>query len=203
VTSTWSWSPLVGSLVLVLCSVGLGIYADEGQNVDGPLGWLPELGTPWVLIAFVGGRLWSRHLVAAALAGPALISLGLWSYWLYMEVAHGTPIYNMTNDGRGIYWLGLGCALGLAAALSGAFSRRGRLRSVAWALVIAVPLAEGTVALNTMFGPPLAIPFGLFAVAVALFCRSLSEASWQLTLVAAALWTVCGVAAAGLLMGVL
>jgi hypothetical protein len=166
---------LTGSLVLVLCSVGLGIYADEGQNVYGPLGWLPELGTPWVLIAFAGGRLWSRHLVASAIAGPALISIGLWSYWLYMEVAHGTPVYNMTNDGRGIYWLGLGCALGLAAALSGAFSRRGRL----------------------------SIPLALFAVAVALFGRSLSEASWQLTLVAAALWTVGGVAAAGSLMGVL
>ena len=201
--STGSRSPLAFSLVLVLCSVGLGIYADEGQNVDGPLGWLPELGTPWVLIAFAGGRLWSRHLVAAALAGPTLISLGLWSYWLYMEVAHGTPIYNMTNDGRGIYWVGLGCALGLAAGLGGAFSRRGRLRSVAWALAIAVPLAEGIVAWNKMFGPPLSIPLALFAVAAALLGRSLSEASWQLTLVATALWTVCGVAAAGSLMGVL
>jgi hypothetical protein len=78
---------------MLVLAVLLGVYADVGQRVDGVLGTVPALGTPWLLLAFAGGFAWAPRAMVASLAGPVLVVLGLCSYWIFMEAAHGTPIH--------------------------------------------------------------------------------------------------------------
>lgn len=81
----------------------LGAYADVGQYARGFWGTVPEAGTPWVLMAFLGGSLARRPLIAA-LAGAGLILVGLSAYVGLVHFAYATSLYNITTDGRASSW---------------------------------------------------------------------------------------------------
>lgn len=73
-------SGLRGLIGLAAAAMLLGVYADVGAYAGGFWGTLPEMGTPWVLLAFAGGRMARRGAVTSALAGSCLILVGLASY---------------------------------------------------------------------------------------------------------------------------
>ena len=196
-------APWLASVVMLLLAVLLGVYADVGQRVDGVLGAVPALGTPWLLLAFGGGLVWTARPVVACLSGPVLIVLGLCSYWILMEAVHGTPLYNMTNDGRGLFWLVAATVLGAAGSVAGALAgaHRRSLRSVGWGFAVAVPLAEAVRVL--FFGlspePPILAVCLVIAAAVGLAAGARVSA-WRLTVSVALCYAAVGATAATLLL---
>jgi hypothetical protein len=131
------------AVCLVVAAVLLGVYADVGSYAPGFLRMLPELGAPWVLLAFAGGRA-AHRWVASAVAGPGLILVGLGSYWLFMRVAYDVELYQYVGNGRGLHWVSLGIVLGVAAGLMGraSTSTRWLLRWGGWGFAVGVPLVE-------------------------------------------------------------
>lgn len=191
--------------VAALCAAPLllGVYADVGQYADGFWGKLPELGTPWLLVAFAGGRVVERRPLVAAGTGLALILGGLAVYGLFVHLVHGTELYNVVMGGRASYWAVTAAVLGPVAGLAGAWSRLRRplLRSIGWGFAVAVPLAElGRIVLlaqGYLHDPGLAISLVLLASAVAL--AALKEV-WSPGLVTAAVaWAGVGYAASRLI----
>lgn len=145
VRSAGTWADRWGHVVLLaVAAVLLGVYADLGQHVKGFWGRLPELGTPWMLLAFAGGRTVARRPAVAALVGFLLIFGGLTSYGLFVHVVHGTELHNVVLGGRAGYWAALAAILGPAAGLagSGSVSRRALRRTASWGFAVGVPLAE-------------------------------------------------------------
>lgn len=190
------------SVMLCLFAVLLGVYADVGQRVDGVLGTVPALGTPWLLLAFGGGFVWARRPVVAFLTGPVLIVLGLCSYWIFMEVVHGTPIYNMTNDGRGLFWLAAAAVLGAAGSVTGAVagSHRHPVRPAGWGFAVAVPLAESVRVLFFDLSPtPPILAVCLVLAAAFGLAVSARRCAWWLTAFVALGYATVG-AAAGILL---
>jgi len=96
----------------------LGVYADVGQYAPGFWGSLPGLGTPWVVLAFVGGR-FTPGRVLGLLAGAGLMLLGLSTYAAWVHLAYGTSLYNITSDGRATSWACVAIVLGGASGLAG------------------------------------------------------------------------------------
>lgn len=135
------WWP---ALLLVLVAVLLGIYADVGQYAGGFWGLLPELGAPWVLLAFASGRVANRRPLVAAGSGLLLILGGLVSYALFVHVVHEVRLYNVVRSGGAYYWAAWAALLGPLAGLAGSWSVAGRstLRPAGWAFAVGVPLAE-------------------------------------------------------------
>lgn len=196
-------APWIASALMVFLAVLLGIYADVGQRVDGVLGAVPALGTPWLLLAFGGGLNWATRPVVACLAGPVLIVLGLSSYWIFMEVVHGTPIVNMTNDGRGMFWLAAATVLGAAGSAAGAMadSHRRSLRPVGWGFAVAVPLAEAVRVLVFDLGPEPPVLAACLVLAAALgLAASARVCTWRVTVPVALACAAVGAAAATLLL---
>ena len=196
-------APWLASVILLLVAVLLGVYADVGQRVDGVLGTVPALGTPWLLLAFGGGFVWARRPVVASVAGPVLIVLGLCSYWIFMEAAHGTPIYNLTNDGRGLFWLAAAAVLGAAGSVTGAVagSHRHAVRPAGWGFAVAVPLAESARVLFFDLSPEPPILAVCLVLAAALgLAASARVCAWRLTALVALPYAAVGAAAATLLL---
>jgi len=141
VISRWPWAAT--SLVAV-AAVALGVFADEGQRLPGWWAEVPELGSPWILLAFVGARVWHQSPFRSILVGflSPLIALG--TYFLYVHVQYDVSMYNLLNDGRGAFWFGVAISAGLFAAIAGTLSRVDSvgLRSGAWGAVTALPVAE-------------------------------------------------------------
>lgn len=196
-------APWLASVAMLLLAVLLGVYADVGQRVTGVLGTVPALGTPWLLLAFVGGLIWAPRSVVAALSGPVLIVLGLCSYWTFVEVVHGTPTYNMTNDGRGLFWLVAATVLGAAGSVAGAVagSQRRSLRPVGWGFAVAVPLAEAVRVIFFGLSPePPILAVCLVLAAALLLTASARVCAWWLTVFVALGYAAVGAAAATLLL---
>lgn len=131
--------------LLGAAAVVLGVYADLGQHAAGFWGRLPELGSPWVLLAFAGGRTVRRPAAAAASIGFLLIVVGLATYGLFVHAAYGTQLRNVVLGGGAFYWGAVAAVLGPAAGVAGAGStarRRATLRAAAWGFAVAVPLVE-------------------------------------------------------------
>lgn len=189
--------PWVASTCLVACALLLGVYADVGQLLDGAAGFVPALGTPWALLAMAGGAAWSRWaVIPALLTGPVLIVIGLTGYWTWMNVAHDTPVYNMTNDGRGAYWIVLGIVVGTASAGAGvlACDPRQRWRAIGWGTCLAVPWGEGAMVLARDVGPnPVALAGGLVLVGLGILAWSSRSARLSWVLGTAAIWAALAI----------
>lgn len=129
------------AIVFASLAVALGIWADVGQRLPGYRGRLPELGTPWFLIAYAAGRALARRCRwAAPAASVAVIFLGLTSYVMFLHLRDGVSYYNICA-GRVRYWSTLGILTGAFAGLLALLSFS-RLAMGAWAAAVAVPLAE-------------------------------------------------------------
>jgi hypothetical protein len=189
----------MGTLALVVAAVALGVYADVGQRASGVLELLPQLGTPWLLVGFAGGLIWSRRPGVGVLLGPVLIATGLVSYFVFMHLAHGVNYYNLLNDGRGVYWFGLAAGLGLVAAAAGATAggRHRTARLAAWAFPPAVALSEARWVLDWEAGAAgWQVAFGLTAVAALLLVVAVRRTgALPLLLLATATWTGLGLVA--------
>jgi len=122
----------------------LGVYADVGSYAGGFWRTLPEMGTPWVLLAFAGGRVARRRGFTSALTGSCLILVGLVSYWAFMHLAYDVELYQYVGNGRGLSWSAMAVVLGTVAGLAGRSSAaRPPWRSAAaWGFAVGVPLAE-------------------------------------------------------------
>jgi hypothetical protein len=136
---------LVGGPVMLLAvlpaAVGIGVWSDQGQRISGFGGHLPELGTPWVVLAFVAARLIPRRTRwASPVAAICVIVVGLCSYAVYMHVRYGLSYHNVSG-GRMHHWFALGLVAGALAGILGWLSYS-HLAVVAWAVLAAVPLAE-------------------------------------------------------------
>ncbi len=129
---------------LAAAAVLLGVYADVGAYAGGFWGLLPEMGTPWVLLAFAGGRVAPRGAVTSALAGSCLILVGLASYWAFMHLAYDVELYQYVGNGRGLSWSTMAVVLGTVAGLAGRSSaaRTPRRAAAGWGFAVGVPLAE-------------------------------------------------------------
>ena len=129
---------------LAAAAVLLGVYADVGAYAGGLWGVLPEMGTPWVLLAFAGGRVARRGTVTSALAGSCIILLGLASYWAFMHLAYDVELYQYVGNGRGLSWSAMAVVLGTVAGLAGRSSaaRTPRRAAAGWGFAVGVPLAE-------------------------------------------------------------
>jgi hypothetical protein len=128
---------------LTVAAVLLGVYADVGAYASGFSRLVPELGSPWVLLAFAGGRA-AHGRVASGVAGSVLILLGLVSYWLFMRLAYDVELYQYVGNGRGFHWVSLGVVLGVLAGLMGrvSTSTRSLPRWAGWGFAVGTPLAE-------------------------------------------------------------
>ncbi len=187
-------------MVVAAAAVSLGVYADVGQRAPGALGALPELGTPWLLLAFAGGALCPRPRLLGSSCGAAVLLAGLTSYFVFVAVVHDVGYYNLTNDGRGTWWFGLAAVLGAGTGAVGTLTAHPdeRLRTASWALLPALAAAEAERVVAGRIGPHpeqlaavvVLSAVGLFAYAVLRTRRSLR------TLAATVAWAAVGLVAA-------
>jgi hypothetical protein len=194
----------VGTRRAVLRLVGLaaaaallGVYADVGAYASGFWGTLPEMGTPWVLLAFAGGRV-ATGAVTSAVVGSCLILLGLATYWAFMHLAYDVALYQYVGNGRGLSWSTMAVVLGTAAGLAGRLSgARAPLRAaVGWGFAVGVPLAEAArVLLPDGYPDPEALALVLMTTSVATTVVALRQARpWPLALASLA-WSTLGLTA--------
>ena len=155
---------------------------------------MPEAGTPWVLMAFLGGRLARRPLCAAP-AGAGLILVGLCAYVALVHFAYATSLYNITTDGRASSWGTLAVLFGSASGVVGfwTWGEPERLRQAAWGFAIGVPVAEAAHVLLTPDHPSaVGLALALVLTGAALVLVASRKVSWGGLLVAAAGWAAVG-----------
>jgi hypothetical protein len=193
-TSTASWAR---TGVILLMAVALGIYADEGQRLDGTWGLLPELGTPWVLLGFAAARTWAPRRLASLVAGVATGVIGLAAYVQYVSTRHGVDHYNVLNDGRGWTWLLMALVVGTVAASAALLSAAEPpvLRATGWGFPVGVPLAETRVVLERGGPDPTGAIVVLVVLAAAVSVAALRRSDPWRTLAAAGVWTAAGILA--------
>ena len=159
---------------------------------------LPEMGTPWVLLAFAGGRAAHRGAVTSAAAGSSLILLGLASYWAFMHLAYDVELYQYVGNGRGLSWSMMAIVLGTVAGLAGRSSAARTPRRVAagWGFAVGVPLAEAVHVLTPGgFPNPEPLALVLVTTASATTAVSLREARPMPLALASLAWSTLGVTA--------
>ena len=181
--------------LLGVAAMLLGVYADLGQYAAGFWGRLPELGAPWLLLAFAGGRVANRSTAAAALTGFLLVFGGLVSYGLFVHAAHGTQLHNVVFGGRAFYWAAVAAALGPAAGVAGAGStsrRHETRRSVAWGFAVAVPLVECARVFASDYLDLRGVIVVLLALSAGAAVVALREVRLLPLLAASAAWTALG-----------
>ncbi|WP_110240514.1 hypothetical protein [Nocardioides gilvus] len=108
-------------LVLPAVALALGVFADQGSSLDGVLGALPELGLPWMALAWTGGRCVERAS-PGVVVGAALTCLGLVAYFAFVHFVHGVGWYNVLGNGRGFFWFAAAGLFGGAAGWVGTWS---------------------------------------------------------------------------------
>jgi hypothetical protein len=178
----------------LMASALLGVYADVGQYAPGFWGSLPGLGTPWVVLAFVGGR-FTPGRVLGLLAGAGLMLLGLSTYAAWVHLAYGTSLYNITNDGRATSWACVAMVLGGASGLAGFSSSVGsqRQRLLAWGYLVGVPVAEAVHVLSTQAEPQAAaLALGLLGLSVAFATLASRRVAWSDLVMSATGWAFAG-----------
>ncbi len=183
-------------VVLVVAAALLGVYADVGQYAGGFWGRLPELGAPWVLLGFAGGRLALRPPLVAAGAGLLLILGGLVSYALFVNVVHDVRLYNVVQSGGAYYWAAWAGIMGPLAGLAGAWSRARRplLRLAGWAFAVGVPLAECARVLASDYLDQRGVIVSLLVLSAAVASVALREVRLLPLAVAAGAWVSVGFA---------
>ncbi|MDF1602920.1 DUF6518 family protein [Nocardioides sp. YIM 152315] len=128
--------------VLVGCGVALGVLSAQGADLPGALRALPDLGTPWLVLAFVAGR-GARDVRRAALTAVAVVEAGLVTYYLWQATLGAGG--SMLADYGAPVWLVSGALLGGlfgGAGWLGEHSESGPVRLLAWAVLAGVPVAE-------------------------------------------------------------
>jgi hypothetical protein len=174
------------------------VYADVGAYADGFWGMLPEMGTPWVLLAFAGGRVAPSGAVTSVFAGSCLILLGLVSYWAFMHLAYDVELYQYVGNGRGLSWCVMAAVLGTVAGLAGRSSAAHTpwRSATGWGFAVGVPFAEAAGVLSSGGFPNTeALALVLLTAAAATTAVALREAPpWPLAL-ASLTWSTLGLTA--------
>lgn len=157
----------------VLAAVLLGVLAEVA--VSGPTTRIwTTVGTPWLLLAFAGGRRTAGALGAAAY-GAGLVLLGFVTYYAWLLLVTGLPWESVRHHHHIFGWLVVGAVAGAVCGLVGVLSRdpRSAVRTAAWAFVVAIPLVDLVVWVRAAREGRLLVVLGLAAIAVALFVWAL------------------------------
>lgn len=187
----------------VAAAVGLGIYADRGHLLDAPLDLVTQLGLPWLVLAFVGGRLMRRRLVPGAMAGVALIVVGLGSYVVWKVGIYGAYSVGELRYG-GASWLILAGVLGSVFGIAGALTNRdGRwLRAWGWGALVAVAIVE-SIAVLIWFPASHAVPIGVVEMLVGILIALVAfrETDWWRLAIGVGVASAVGLAGAWIVYG--
>ncbi|MBB3041133.1 DUF6518 family protein [Nocardioides soli] len=128
--------------LLLGCGVALGVLSAQGADLPGALRALPDLGTPWLVLAFVAGR-GARDVRRAGLTAIAAVEAGLVTYYVW-QATLGAGGSMLSDYGAPVWLVGgalLGGILGGAGWL-GEHSESSTTRVLAWGLLAGVPIAE-------------------------------------------------------------
>jgi hypothetical protein len=174
--------------LVLLAACAVGVFADRGALLAEPWSAFAEIGTPFVLVAFVAGRQLSGFALGV-LWGAAVLSLGQGAYYAWLFLAQEVGWGTLTYQYRAGAWLIAG---GLVGALAGALgsasraTRSGLSQTLGWGLLVAVPLAEA-VWVARWQPPPVSAGVALLVMAVALYLWAVlrDRAPWQLGVVSA------------------
>lgn len=134
--------PLTRLAVLLGCGVALGVLSAQGSDLPGALRALPDLGTPWLVLAFVAGR-GARDVRRGALVAVAAVEAGLVTYYLW-QATLGAGGSMLADYGAPVWLVGGALLAGIlgAAGWLGERSESATTRVLAWGLLAGVPIAE-------------------------------------------------------------
>lgn len=160
-----------------LLACALGVFADIGLEVDGPVGAVPLLLTPWVLVPYSAARAargWRSMLV-----GASTLIIGLTAYYAWLILGRGVLGDTILRHYRAPLWLVAGLVVGLGCGLLAWLSQtKGAvLVMIAWCSVVAVPVADAWLELDRTGSGRFEIVGGLAVVAVGLALLALRQSS--------------------------
>jgi hypothetical protein len=185
---------LVGSAAIVLAAIALGVYADLGHKLGGSAGFVPQLGAPWLAVAFAGGRR-STNQVVSATFGASLLVTGLLSYHFFKIISYGSDSFGgfrRTWPLWVVVALVAGSVIGVAGSLS--LSSLPVHHALGWGVLAGAILSEG---ISTAWWPrPGSVVVGITEIVIASAAVSIGA---QRSRSAATLFvTACAVCLAGL-----
>ncbi|MFC7493027.1 MULTISPECIES: DUF6518 family protein [unclassified Nocardioides] len=128
--------------LLLGCGVALGVLSAQGSDLPGALRALPDLGTPWLVLAFVAGR-GASEVRRAAVTAVVVVEAGLVTYYVW-QATLGAGGSMLSDYGAPVWLIGgalLGAVLGAAGWL-GEHGESATTRVLAWGLLAGVPIAE-------------------------------------------------------------
>jgi uncharacterized protein DUF6518 len=168
-----------GYAAYLLAAVLLGVLAEVAVRGPATQIWT-TVGTPWLLLAFAAGRRTPRAPGAAAW-GAGLVLLGFVTYYAWLLLVQGRPWSEVRDEHHALGWLVLGAVAGAVCGLVGVLTRHPRpvVRTVAWAVVVAIPLVDLVVWVRGAQEGRLVVVVGLGLVAVALFGWALKAGRLQ------------------------
>lgn len=122
--------------------MALGVLSAQGSDLPGALRALPDLGTPWLVLAFVAGR-GAHDVRRAALIAVAAVEAGLVTYYLW-QATLGAGGSMLADYGAPVWLIGGALLAGVfgAAGWLGERSESSTTRVLAWGLLAGVPIAE-------------------------------------------------------------
>lgn len=177
----------LSAAVLLVSACAIGVFSDRGALLAQPWSALAEVGTPFVLVAFVAGRQPPRMRLSM-LWGAAVLSIGLAAYYAWLLLVDDVTWATLTYQYRAGAWLTAGVLVGVLAGAVGSASRpdrAGPIRAVGWGLLIAVPLAEA-VRVSRWQPPQVGAGIVLLVLAASLYAWAVLQdrARWHLAVVA-------------------
>jgi hypothetical protein len=118
------------------------VLSAQGADLPGALRALPDLGTPWLVLAFVAGR-GARDVRRAVLTAVAAVEIGLVTYYVWQATLGAGG--SMLADYGAPVWIVGGALLAAVFGAAGWLGNRSEsptVRVLAWGLLAGVPIAE-------------------------------------------------------------